>query len=278
MDTARGRTPRAAVFTLAAVLLGSVSADDIRCYCNLPACVSTGYMCKSAQGTCFSEVVDHSDLSKTRHGCVELLSRPSNECITHPNAKARVSPSLMCCNEDMCNYIDKLEIWIQVTKLNESYTGVSGGGNGNDGSSYFGQDAALRQDVWFKAATIAVPICGIFILILLVVLAVRMLRKDSKRHQKAMEVRRQHHFSKSHRLLQEPLYQQVVTVDSKNAANAKLNQNLQAEKQQNNVFRDVNVAISTEPVDKVEKCFNNAASSGGYTTIVLWGKPEGTLL
>ena len=36
--------------------------------------------------------------------------------------------------------------------------------------------------LWFKAAVIAVPIAGGFILIMLVLLAVRMLRRDSQRH------------------------------------------------------------------------------------------------
>ena len=49
--------------------------SELRCHCNLPSCVATGYMCKSAMGTCFSEIVDRSDLSKSRHGCLELLSR-----------------------------------------------------------------------------------------------------------------------------------------------------------------------------------------------------------
>lgn len=49
--------------------------DELRCHCNLPVCVTTGYMCKSAMGTCFSEIVDRTDLSRSRHGCLELLSR-----------------------------------------------------------------------------------------------------------------------------------------------------------------------------------------------------------
>lgn len=51
-------------------------ADDIRCYCNLPRCVATGYMCRTARSTiggCFSEVRNNNDKSETRHGCIELL-------------------------------------------------------------------------------------------------------------------------------------------------------------------------------------------------------------
>lgn len=57
------------------ITLATLSTDELRCYCNLPVCVTTGYMCKSAMGTCFTEIVDRGDLSKSRHGCLELLSR-----------------------------------------------------------------------------------------------------------------------------------------------------------------------------------------------------------
>ena len=51
-------------------------------------------------------------------------------------------------------------------------------------------DAALRRraDLWFKAAVIGVPIAGGFILVLLVLLAVRMLRHDQRRHRRLLRV------------------------------------------------------------------------------------------
>lgn len=48
--------------------------------------------------------------------------------------------------------------------------------------------AARSAEMWFKAATIAVPICGALILVLLIVLAVRLLRADSQ-HQRASKLR-----------------------------------------------------------------------------------------
>lgn len=47
------------------------------------------------------------------------------------------------------------------------------------------------KDLWFKAAVIAVPIAGGFILVLLVLLAVRMLRADTRRHRQFIEFRRE---------------------------------------------------------------------------------------
>lgn len=53
-------------------------SDDVRCFCNLPACVSTGYMCKSKAGGCFSDLLGHSKpgspFYRGRHGCLELLT------------------------------------------------------------------------------------------------------------------------------------------------------------------------------------------------------------
>ena len=51
-------------------------------------------------------------------------------------------------------------------------------------------DTYHNKELWFKAAVIAVPIAGGFILVFLVLLAVRMLRNDSRRHTQLMQMRR----------------------------------------------------------------------------------------
>lgn len=51
--------------------------------------------------------------------------------------------------------------------------------------------------MWFKAAVIAVPIAGGFILILLVLLAVRMLRTDSRQHKRLIQIRRERSLTKA---------------------------------------------------------------------------------
>ena len=53
------------------------------------------------------------------------------------------------------------------------------------------RSASQDKDLWFKAAVIAVPIAGGFILVLLVLLAVRMLRADTRRHRQFIEFRRE---------------------------------------------------------------------------------------
>lgn len=57
----------------------------MRCYCNLPACITTGYMCKSAGRGCFSDLVDHVDVMRARHGCLDLLdSGRQRQCKNQP--------------------------------------------------------------------------------------------------------------------------------------------------------------------------------------------------
>lgn len=54
-----------------------------------------------------------------------------------------------------------------------------------------------QKDLWFKAAVIAVPIAGGFILILLVLLAVRMLKTDSRQHKRLIQIRRERSLTKA---------------------------------------------------------------------------------
>lgn len=55
------------------------------------------------------------------------------------------------------------------------------------------QDSEL-ETLWFRAATIAVPIAGGFILIVLVLLASKMLAKESKRQRMAQVLLKHAHF------------------------------------------------------------------------------------
>ncbi|XP_046635617.1 uncharacterized protein LOC124314453 [Daphnia pulicaria] len=180
------------------------SKDELRCHCNLPVCVTTGYMCKSAMGTCFSEIVDRSDLSRSRHGCLELLSSDHQVCHSsqaHGNGRHAAGhhhlhpqrPLVLCCQDDLCNY------GAQQVQLRLDSAVQTHGGHRNDSTSsnsgvheprtvametrFFGDGQPVGsgnggQDLWLKAATIAVPIAGGCILVLLVLLAIRMLRRD----------------------------------------------------------------------------------------------------
>ncbi len=108
-------------------MFGVLSAD-IRCYCNDASCVSTGYMCKSAMGKCYSQLSYDGDDSRPRHGCAEFLGQQDRSiCAAKGDIiKTRTGPSeewpiLRCCQDDMCNYLDNMNINIHVnTKSNGS--------------------------------------------------------------------------------------------------------------------------------------------------------------
>lgn len=179
------------------LFLMTLAQGEIRCYCNHPSCVVTGYMCKSSAGSCFTEHFAHSkDLSRSRHGCTELLSSEKKSRCQIPGGGAAIVaaveqasslPLIFCCKEDMCNYINTMDINIQVqTKSNHT---LLTGSYGEERRRY-SYEEALQQDLWFKAAVIAVPIAGSFILILLILLAARMLRQDNKRQKQILELRR----------------------------------------------------------------------------------------
>lgn len=162
------------------VQIHTVRNGEIRCYCNLPSCVSTGYMCKSNAGRCFSQITD--DVSQSKHGCLEHLHQSKHSaCKSEHGSKRRGNlPVLKCCKDDMCNYASNFNIMIQV---NQSH----GQGSANKGAD--STQSMSSQEVWFRAATIAVPICGGFILVLLVLVALRVLKKDSKRAREAARIR-----------------------------------------------------------------------------------------
>lgn len=177
---------------------------EVRCHCNLPRCVTLGYMCKSLLGACFTNntpAPTHAYTGNHRlhppsapmHGCVELLPETRHtECIKKggvkppqgvlaltpaPSTPPQPDPALTCCSHDMCNFQD-IDKYIQV--------------EGDGHADMKRQDSEL-ETLWFRAATIAVPIAGGFILIVLVLLATKMLAKENKRQRMAQQVLGEHY-------------------------------------------------------------------------------------
>ncbi|XP_059607741.1 uncharacterized protein LOC132255652 [Phlebotomus argentipes] len=166
----------------------SLSSDDIRCHCNLPICITTGYMCRT-NGGCFSEVkesADDDDLP-ARHGCMHLLEDKHLKCNLEGGRHQQIRSStalLRCCQEDMCNHVD--------TPDNKRFKSDS---RAREGDHSRGSQAAeefhssdfrpvagdeSHDEVWFKTATIAITVCGAIILLVLIAAAVRMLRSDGR--------------------------------------------------------------------------------------------------
>lgn len=101
-------------------------SGEIRCYCNESGCVSTGYMCKSSLGKCYSMLTYEGDITHSVHGCLDSVkTEDRNLCSGDRELTKRKKsadwPVLLCCKDDMCNYIDSLDINIVVnTKSNGS--------------------------------------------------------------------------------------------------------------------------------------------------------------
>lgn len=155
-------------------------SEGVRCYCNTAQCVSTGYMCRSTRGGgCYSEL-PAPRRHHASHGCLQHLADTAEEavsrCQNSPSADIR-PPSkehslLLCCFRDLCNHED--------SPLARARLNLTHDSEGNTIASDCG--ASYNSEVWFKAATIAVPVCGAIILFLLVAVAVRLLKADALLH------------------------------------------------------------------------------------------------
>ncbi|GJQ71629.1 hypothetical protein Trydic_g11328 [Trypoxylus dichotomus] len=170
------------------------TTGHVRCFCNLPICVSTGYMCKSVSGSCFSSLSHQAphtyDAYKGLHGCLELLTDKEQKefCKANSNSSVRRKKKhprtlLQCCYSDMCNYMDNPDT---TNLMEESVDTVNERDSTkiakNSSSQQINVLTYSNSEVWFKAATIAVPICGAIIVLVLVVLAIRLLRTESSNH------------------------------------------------------------------------------------------------
>ncbi|PSN45948.1 hypothetical protein C0J52_16546 [Blattella germanica] len=125
-------------------------------------------MCKSEGGGCFSDLEDYSDVYRAKHGCLEMLDRRQQEHCHEPGSNPAHPAVLWCCHKDMCNHIDSPENF----KFNTSEDRLFFNGAPQTPIGY------NNNEVWFKAATIAVPICGALILFVLIALAIKILRRD----------------------------------------------------------------------------------------------------
>ncbi|XP_026148074.1 BMP and activin membrane-bound inhibitor homolog a [Mastacembelus armatus] len=165
-----------------AVLL---TKGDIRCYCDAPHCVATGYMCKSQLNACFTKVLDplHAN-SPLTHGCLDPIASAADIC-SSSSSRGRDAlggtwaTMLECCHDDMCNYRGLHDLAHARDSTDGRYQ--TDGNNRNMVTRV--QELASAKEVWFRAAVIAVPIAGGLILVLLIMLALRMLRSENKRLQ-----------------------------------------------------------------------------------------------
>ena len=123
-----------------------------------------------------------------------------------------------------------------------------------------------EKDLWFKAAVIAVPIAGGFILILLVLLAIRMLRNDSRRHRQLVQMR--------HRsLAKAQLY--VADHFCKRETDKCPRQSLMTGHA--NPYSEVNIKIdpNSQGYEKIRPASDSSNQEGSVNSVITWGnKPE----
>ncbi|XP_014678037.1 PREDICTED: BMP and activin membrane-bound inhibitor homolog [Priapulus caudatus] len=260
------------VFHLLVVWISAVRAE-IRCYCNLPACVATGYMCKAHHGACFSRIANELDIAKSHHGCSGMLADPQERetCVHLNGSKAKDGgegkwPMVLCCKEDMCNYIDNVDIRIQVNTTRDGNLYIKGD-NSQHGSQARHKAEIDPNELWFKAAVIAVPIAGACILVMLILLAVRMLRKDSRRHMRLLQLRQQR--------AQLFVGEHIDFFPEKNETNAKLNT------RQNNICGGKHVNMSSGSSTTLKSCASSTTQDSKpvntnhlnnvYTSVIIWG-------
>ncbi|KAJ8721900.1 hypothetical protein PYW08_004302 [Mythimna loreyi] len=166
--------------------LGLTDSNDgdagVRCYCNTAQCVGTGYMCRSARsGGCYSELPAPRRTHHARHGCLQHLADTVKEALSRcQNSPGSGGPPpssehslLLCCFRDLCNHEDSPLARARLNLTSNEFEGQTVASE--RGANYNGE-------VWFKAATIAVPVCGALILFLLVAVAVRLLKADALLH------------------------------------------------------------------------------------------------
>ncbi|CAD7087830.1 unnamed protein product [Hermetia illucens] len=177
---------------------GSRPHGDIRCFCNLPQCITTSYVCRTersgSNSGCFSEINNPINKAATRHGCVELLKKENRTlCDNVPqketfrrNRDKDFEVLFLCCQDDMCNHVDspanqKLTMELSDQKKGEEtqHTGGETPENINlQNIPLLSSHGVTQNDAMFRVATIAVPIFGAVIFFVLIAVAIKILRGD----------------------------------------------------------------------------------------------------
>ena len=131
-----------------------------------------------------------------------------------------------------------------------------------DQQPYSVSESYSQRVLWFKAAVIAVPIAGGFILILLVLLAVRMLRNDSRRHRQLLQMRRHRSLTKA----------QLYVADHFYCEKSDKHAHWNAMEKRNTIYKDVNVKVDYNG-HSYEKFSDSSQHGGSCSSIIVWGKP-----
>lgn len=181
-------------FALTSVLV--CVSGEIHCYCNSARCAAHGDVCVSQAERCFSQLSYDRLTSPGVHGCVEDLPKDDRlMCVgvgdlirtraKTSEGQSAILPVLMCCDADMCNYVDAEAAAEMAADWRSNNT--SADGFNRDGSELeverVGHVTSLydASERWLRVAVVIVPMAGGVILVVLVLFALRLLRTDGKR-------------------------------------------------------------------------------------------------
>ncbi|XP_063989792.1 BMP and activin membrane-bound inhibitor homolog isoform X1 [Diachasmimorpha longicaudata] len=145
---------------------GPTGGREVTCYCNQPECVPQGYMCRGRG--CFTELPSSTG---------PLVVRPEhsvyNGCLEESFKEKQCPPGFLCCDQDLCNHVDSPAV---MNRLNKTLQVLVGDQRAFLGPIQPTEQTSRTADGWFKTATIAVPICGLIVLLILASLAIRLLQ------------------------------------------------------------------------------------------------------
>ncbi|XP_065338766.1 BMP and activin membrane-bound inhibitor homolog isoform X1 [Cloeon dipterum] len=135
---------------------------ETTCSCNQNVCVTTSYMCRTnLEGGCYFVRNE----TATAYGCIDQLTDVERRnCKYHQSLLATKGlVELSCCMGDMCNY--------RITTDSSS---------SSEPIESRGESPSYYDDFWITVMLIAVPTCGMLIMLVLVLMAWKILQRDSK--------------------------------------------------------------------------------------------------
>lgn len=141
-------------------------AGLVRCYCNQPDCVSQSYLCMGRG--CFTELS-----SSLNPASLRPEHSPYSGCLEKSLKERQCLPGYLCCEEDLCNHVDSPAVR---SKLNKTLQVLLGDSRAFLEPIQPTGHGVQSTDSWFRTATIAVPICGLIVLLMLASLAIRLLQ------------------------------------------------------------------------------------------------------
>ncbi|KRX90144.1 BMP and activin membrane-bound inhibitor -like protein [Trichinella pseudospiralis] len=161
----------------------------LRCYCNLPSCIKSAYMCKSKIG-CFEDFEPstwkRSNQNGVWRGCLELKAEKPYKCVTEFTSETvgnsatdghrslsggekvatlleqlSTAAVVRCCKEDMCNYFSYSDIQNQHFQSDNIFS------ESDDTTADDRQNG--NETFWFQIAIIAISLTVVCVFVIFLI-------------------------------------------------------------------------------------------------------------